>query len=112
MGGRISGYLATFHSLSVDDERIRGYQKLSVNSLDRWHHADFKVLIRGCILLLEGEDEIPFASESTKIRKYFDLSSIPPGPANPVMVCSLEPPAQVGIRIAFDLSVASVPTVR
>ncbi len=53
--------------------------------------------MRGCSLLLDGEEETPFAKASTTRIKYFELSKSLPGPINGTH-CALVPEAQVVIR--------------
>ena len=57
---------------------------------------------------LEGEEETPLLKASTAITKYLSVSISLPGPKLD-LACSLVPPAQVGKRIALDLSAWSLP---
>src|SRR5579871_74359 len=65
----------------------------------------------GCCLLLDGEEETPLLSASTRITKYLELSASLPGPTL-ACNCSVVPPAHVGNKMMFDLSALSLPNVR
>src|SRR5215472_2445701 len=69
-------------------------------------------LTPGCVLLFDGEDDIPSPRESTTITKYLSLLMSLPGPIRLLAIPADLQPKAVGNTTALDLSELRVPKVR
>jgi len=67
--------------------------------------------MRGCCLLLDGDEDTPLPNASAKITKYLSGSTSLPGPISPARF-SVVPVNHVGNNTALDFSALSFPNVR